>query len=358
MALYHVHVEVIAKGRSSGGAAGFARYIAREEPHTPGQRARYWDRDHGHEDLVAKGDGGLPAWAESGQHFWQMADLYERGGVKRPGTVARTYQVTLPRELSAEARLALAADIRAAFFDRFPNSWAVHNPTDRQGQDNPHLHLMHSERREVDTYVRGPEQWFSQAAGPRSDPARRGVGKDRSWQGPERLYELRAGVATLTNAALEREGHAIAVSHTSLKARAIERAPSVYTQWADKAQVDAERQVLHVYYHPWEQAHNWQRWQDQKQIDNIRDIGREAIVDHVRDRFWRQDLSPARSAERQASWLRELEREYARSTPQQDVTRDRARTTAPRQRLFAQGLDDTMHGGAQVRLDEREMRHG
>lgn len=351
MAFYHVEVAVIAKGQSVGGAAGFAQYIAREDPETPSQRVRYRDQAHGHEDLVARGEGALPSWARDSQHFWQMADTHERGGNQRPGTVARTYQVTLPRELSPAARLELAADIRAAFFARYPHSWAVHNPVDSTGHDNPHLHLMMSERREADNVPRSPALWFSQAAGPRSDPAVHGVRKDRSWQGPERLREVRAGVATLINAALEREGHAVAVSHKSLKAQAVARAPSVYRSTSDKAQVLAEREVLRVFYHPWEQARNVVAWQAQKAREHITDISREAIVDHVRDRFWTRDLSPARAQERQQSFLRALDREYARAGRERSSLRAQTHERG-RQHTDGHGLDlrDVSHQGAQVHL--------
>src|SRR5712691_1462105 len=181
MALYHVHAAVIQKGKSIGGATGFARYIAREEATHAMQAIRYIHRDGwSQEDLVAKGAGGLPRWAQRSTHFWRMADRYERGGVHRPGTVARTYQIVLPRELSPAARRELAADIRETFFARYPHSWAIHNPIDPEGQEHPHMHLMLSERGPDDGIARGPQQFFSQAAGPQQDPAAHGVRKDRS----------------------------------------------------------------------------------------------------------------------------------------------------------------------------------
>ena len=313
MALYHVHADVITKGTSVGGATGFARYMAREDPDNATQVVRYIDRAGGREDLVAKGYGGMPAWAASSLHFWQRADRYERGGPQRPGTVARTYEIALPRELSAEARLELAADIRATFFERYPHSWAIHNPIDSQGLEHPHLHLMLSERRTIDGIERGPKQYFSQAAGPHQDPAAHGVRKDRGWQGPARLRELRAGVAMLTNAALERAGVQAAVSHASLKARLLSREAAVYTRAEDKAQVEARREELHRYHHPFEATENWVMWREQKAREGIRDVSREAMIDHVRDTFWLKDGSPAREQERQASVWRSIQREHART---------------------------------------------
>jgi hypothetical protein len=362
MALYHVHAAVIAKGTSVGGATGFARYMAREDPDNATQFVRYLDREGGREDLVAKGYGGMPAWAHSSRHFWQMADRYERGGAQRPGTVARTYEIALPRELSAEARLELAADIRATFFERYPHSWAIHNPIDAQGLEHPHMHLMLSERRVIDGIERGPKQYFAQAASPTQDPARHGVRKDRSWQGPARLHELREGVATLTNAALAREGHAVAVSHESLRTRGLAREAGVYRTAAEKDATLARREVLHRDYHPLENEVSRAAWYEQKAREGIRDLSREAMIDHVRDRFWVQDQSPEREQERAASLARTLDRAYERTgreRGQSPAGHQPPPRTPQRQQALAVvvGLDlDDMphHGGLRVRLDERE----
>src|SRR5262245_55155626 len=155
----------------------------------------------GREDLVAKGHGALPTWAQDATHFFQVADQQER----KRGCVARTYEIALPRELSPDARLDLAADIRATFFAQYPHAWAIHNPIDPEGGEHPHMHLMLSERRVTDGVVRGPERYFRQPTGG-------GVRKDTAFHGPARLRGLRAGVAVLTNAALERAGLPIAVS--------------------------------------------------------------------------------------------------------------------------------------------------
>src|SRR5262249_8055051 len=224
MALFHVHADVISKGKTKGGATGFAQYIAREQTDKATQYARYIGRDGTvADDLVAQGSGALPAWAKDAAHFFLMADRYER----QRGTVARTYEMALPRELSPQQRLELAADIRATFFAQYPHAWAIHNPIDPEGGEHPHMHLMLSERRQVDAVPRGPQQYFARAATAGQDPATHGVRKDRSWQGPQRLHAIRAGIAVLTNAALERAGFNIAVSHESLRARGETRPPAV-----------------------------------------------------------------------------------------------------------------------------------
>src|SRR5712691_1996619 len=131
MALFHVEADVISKGTARGGSQGFASYIARDYLSEDGpddggdgggnttHHARYLVREgKAGDDLVATGSGGLPSWATDAAMFWQAADRYER----KNATVARTYQVTLPRELSPEARLALAQDITETCFAQYPHT--------------------------------------------------------------------------------------------------------------------------------------------------------------------------------------------------------------------------------------------
>jgi hypothetical protein len=311
MALYHVHADVISKGKAVGGSAGFARYITREVGHAEQHAASLGRESYpGNNDLVDKGHGGpLPEWAKDGIHFFHMADRYSH----KTATIARVYEIALPRELDGMQRAELAADLRATFFERYPFVYAVHNPIDRHGGEHPHMHLMLSERRQIDTVERGPKMYFKYAAREGRDPATGGVGADRSWHGPDRLRELRKGVATLTNAALERAGAHGAVSHHSLKTLGYGRDPVVYTHARDKQAVEAHRAILRQHYHPGEQDVNRLIWDEQKVAEGLRDISRAAIVDHVRDHFWRHDRSPARVHEREASLERALAREWERT---------------------------------------------
>jgi len=285
VALYHVHSAVIKKGASVGGASGFACYIARDHPDNATQFARYLDPWGGREDLVAKGEGALPSWAKDAHQFWLMADRYERGGPVRPGTVARTFEIALPRELSPTEREELAADLRAVFFDQYPHSWALHNPIDPDGGEHPHLHVMLSERRD-DGLPRTPKTYFARTATRTQDKATHGVRKDRSFHGLERLLALRAGTCTLINASLERASLDVAVTHESLQTQMSPRAPAVYTRKADKVKVEALRSLLQREDYPHENRINVAMWRFQKGQEGIEDISREAMVTHVHDRFW------------------------------------------------------------------------
>src|SRR5262245_25962755 len=119
MAIFHVAAAVISKGTAVGGAVGFARYLERTDQDHATQDRRYLERD-GHDadrDLVASGSASLPGWAKDAEHFWLMADRYER----KNGVIARTYEIALPCELSDQGRLDLADDIRAALFAQYPH---------------------------------------------------------------------------------------------------------------------------------------------------------------------------------------------------------------------------------------------
>lgn len=350
MALYHVHVHVIRKGPSRGGAAHFARYIAREEREPEAREApatrtvRYIHRErYAKDDLVEKGvSASMPDWAQGdAAHFFQMADQYER----KRGCVARCFDIALPRELSPAQRSDLAAAIRAAYFDPFPHAYAIHNPIDppgrritdpvlRQPYEHPHMHLMLSERRETDGGARGPELYFKRAATRGQDPETHGVAKDTAFQGPDRLREIRAGIAVLTNAALEMAGHGIAVSHESLTARGLGREVHRYHETHDRARVVAHRQEQEPL-RQWEQGWDAVQWAQYVRDEGLHDLSRAAVVAHVQQRT--QD----------PQWLKDMARTVERA-PQR-----------PGGRVLTPGYEaDTPGAGVHVQLEEREYSYG
>jgi hypothetical protein len=237
--IYHLHADYIKKGY--GSAAGLARYMAREDRGEASKLHRYIERDShgwGKDDLIARGSGNLPAWAQgSADLFWQAADTLER----KNGDVARTYEIALPRELSPQGREDLAADIRAVLMGtQYVHAWAIHEPQARDGSGiMPHLHLMFSPRRQDDAQARSLETWFRQVN-------HGGVQVEASWKTKGRLYDVRAAVALLTNAALAREGLLLAVDHRTLEAQGLSRDPARYSagDTADQARTMAYRQQL------------------------------------------------------------------------------------------------------------------
>ena len=235
---FHVHVSVIKKG---GGRKRVA-YILRLEKH-----------EH-REDLSGRRVGNLPRWpqiprpqgdvrdeadedqVEGAIIFFAAADRYER----KNGAVAKEATFAIPRELSERQRNRL---IDLLIGDVASNCHAyclgVHIFRRDDGQGNPHLHLMWSERID-DGRPRDAKTYFSRAA-PQTYR-----GKRKSWDGrkggcrksrrfalfarakggyaasPE-LLRLRAWWADQCNAALAESGLVGELSPKSNKARGIEQ---------------------------------------------------------------------------------------------------------------------------------------
>ena len=186
----------------AGKAGPHAAYIARE-----GQYANRLERG---EKLEATEAGNMPAWAQSNpQAFWQAADSFER----KNGTTYREMEIALPREPDAEQRAALVREfVRQEIGDRHAYQWALHVPTAADGGEQPHFHLMFSER-QVDGIDRDPEQYFKRynAKAPEKGGARKGYGPSagQTLTKAERaaeLKELRGRWEAMCNAHLERAG--------------------------------------------------------------------------------------------------------------------------------------------------------
>ena len=195
----------------AGRACPHAAYIVRE-----GQHARHLSRG---EKLEACEAGNLPAWAEHDPLlFWQAADAYERSN----GTTYREMEIALPRELDVEQRAALVrAFVAQEIGGRHAYQWAIHTPIAADGQAQPHVHLMFSER-QVDGIERDPEQYFRRynAKSPENGGARKGYGPrpGQTLSRAERaadLKELRARWQEMANTHLEQLGHSARIDMRS-----------------------------------------------------------------------------------------------------------------------------------------------
>ncbi|MDX7990288.1 MobA/MobL family protein [Xenorhabdus sp. psl] len=101
--------------------------------------------------------GNMPAWAaDNPQQFWLAADAFER----QNGTAYREMEIALPRELTPEQRETLIRDwVQQELGEQHAYQWAIHVPTAADGGEQPHCHLMFSERIN-DGFARDPEQYF------------------------------------------------------------------------------------------------------------------------------------------------------------------------------------------------------
>jgi hypothetical protein len=224
-----------------GRAAPHAQYIART-----GQYERLLERenarDHG-EALEATRSGNMPTWAQDNPAlFWEAADAHERAN----GTTYREMELALPRELDAEQRQALVdAWVAQEIGDRHPYQYAIHCPKAADGGEQPHVHLMFSERR-LDGIERDPEQFFKRAnsKNPERGGCKKGWGErpGETLTRDERRDEIkrtRGRWENLCNQHLERAGHQERISMASHQARATGLEPErklLPSQWRDEAQ--------------------------------------------------------------------------------------------------------------------------
>lgn len=115
------------------------------------------------EEIEYSSFGNLPKWAnDNAEAFWSAADTYERKGMRTSSHIT----IALPNQLNKLQTIELVQNLIQAFFGNFelPFSCSIHNHKailDDQ-QDQPHLHLMYSERTSIDKIDRPPEQFFNQ----------------------------------------------------------------------------------------------------------------------------------------------------------------------------------------------------
>lgn len=163
MALGRISIKVGMKGK----ALPHSKYILRED--------QYAQKNNKLEKLESIGHGNMPAWAEHDPKiFWQMADLHER----KNGSTYREHIISLPRELDESQRLRLVQDwIKQEIGEKYAYSFAIHNPIAMDGKEQPHCHLMFSERL-LDGIDRDPEQFFKRYNS--KDPSKGGAKKDNT----------------------------------------------------------------------------------------------------------------------------------------------------------------------------------
>ena len=204
MAIMHVTVKNGVKGNGSA----HAQYIERE--------GKYSNRD----DKLLSESGNMPTWAKGKPfEFWKAADKYERGASKgEEGLKGRTYkelEISLPRELSREQQIELVREFtKNVLGDKHAYTWAIHEPNARDGETNPQVHLMFSERTN-DGIERNSDQYFKRYN--RENPEKGGAGKDRSFTHRSFVHEVRREWAATCNEKLKQCGLNIRIDHRSYK---------------------------------------------------------------------------------------------------------------------------------------------
>lgn len=120
------------------------------------------DAKHENEKLEWVKSGNMPKWADGRPDlFWAAADKHE---IER-GRTSSAITIALPNTLTTLQRQALAQDLVQEFATQhqLPFTAAIHtHRSSITGEQQPHLHLMYSERSLSDGLERLPDQFFSQ----------------------------------------------------------------------------------------------------------------------------------------------------------------------------------------------------
>ena len=197
MAIYHLSAKVISRagGRSSVAAAAY-RTAGRLRDDRQGLEHDY-SRKGGvvHAEIMAPENA--PDWMRDRDQLWNAVEAVEK---RRDAQLAREIEVALPRELDRGARLELLRGfVQREFVDRgMIADVAVHEGKARDGQSQPHAHVMLTMRE-----LTGD-----------------GFGKkDRSWNAPDLLVGWREAWARDANGALERSGSRERIDHRTLEAQ-------------------------------------------------------------------------------------------------------------------------------------------
>lgn len=195
------------KSGKKGTAGGHAEYIDDVDVPAPSPFAR--SPKPKRDDIVARGNGNMPRWAITPTMFWRAADTHERAN----GAAYREHELTMPRELDHAQRLnLLAAWIKQEIGDKHAFQWAMHAPLALDGVEQPHVHLMFSER-QVDGIERDPDVYFKRVNN--KNPERGGCRKGWGPRAGETLtyeerradlVELRGRWETLVNEHLAAAG--------------------------------------------------------------------------------------------------------------------------------------------------------
>ncbi len=209
----HVNVSTGSRGTGQSAAAKYD-YISRAGKYEAACQ----------DEVVHLESGSMPSFASSDARlYWAAADCHERSN----GRLFRSLTAALPNSLDPAGRLELARSFAAHVTSgELPYTLAVHaGESKKEGvADNPHLHLVFSERVN-DGVERGAAQWFRRAAPKKGDPASGGARKTERTKPRAWLEETRSAWAGKMNLAFEQAGVSDRVtseSHATQLARARE----------------------------------------------------------------------------------------------------------------------------------------
>ncbi len=199
MALYHLSVKMVSRGKGHSVVAG-AAYRAGENlrDDRTGKIHDYSSReDVAHSEILAPSIA--PEWTKDRQIHWNQVEAIEK---RKDSQLAREVQVGLQRELTLDQnRELLQGFVQEQFVDR----GMVADMSIHWNDNNPHAHILLTTR-EID---------------------RDGFGKkNRDWNKKELLQEWREKWAEHNNHWLKENGHYEQIDHRTLEAQGVNKVPT------------------------------------------------------------------------------------------------------------------------------------
>lgn len=239
MAIYHLSTTPISRrdGRSAVAAAAYRAGAELADART-GQVFDY-TRKGGvlSAEMVAPDGHEVP----DREALWNAAEAAEK---RKDARVAREWRAALPAELTEQERASLAKEFGQYVANRYGVAVdvCVHAPDKGGDERNYHVHMLATTRQIEADGTLGKKASFELG------------NKDRQKAGittttQQELVEIRGHWAELTNAALERAGHAVRVDHRSYEAQGIDITPTKHIGVAgvamDRKNLAADRVAVH-----------------------------------------------------------------------------------------------------------------
>ena len=217
----HFYMQISSMGRAAGRRATAAAAYRSGERIRDERTAELLNystrRDVLHAEIFVPSqfEGTPIAWARNRERLWNTAEHAEK---RRNSRVAREYQVTLPAELDAVRRVALARALAREIAERYGVAVDLAVDGNRAEGDarNFHAHLLTTTREVTPTGL-------GRKAGLDMDPLERrrhGLPDHR-----QEFINVRERWATLTNEALREANIDARIDHRSLAAQGIDREP-------------------------------------------------------------------------------------------------------------------------------------
>src|SRR5215472_4820467 len=219
MAIFRMEISSVARGagRRATSAAAYrsGERIRDERTGELFNHTRRRDVLHTEILLPSHFEGEHAAWARNRERLWNTAEHAEK---RHNSRVAREYQVSLPAELDAARRVALARAFAREIAERYKIAvdLAVHEPRPDGDSRNFHAHLL-TTTREITPTGLGAKVGLDMSARERR---RRDLPDHR-----QEYRSVRERWAALTNDALREANVAARVDHRSLAEQGLDKEP-------------------------------------------------------------------------------------------------------------------------------------